>query len=168
MKKKKYLIGVLVCIIGLIIVIWGSYKIYQNMMADQAKTEEQKQEFIKSYQDFNEMVVNLNQQKNRFPPLFDDVYYTTLKDKSSEMIEILNNLQQIIHNMHTIGNELDLKCSKEWNDSLIRKNCESYKTNIAQAEEILKEYIKKYNHLIESYEEWRKENQEYPNISKFE
>ena len=164
MKKSKIII-----IISIIIIIIGiAIAIFLGIIEDkkeQTKKEDAITNIQNNYQEFSTNATSFNEVKEKFDAKIKDIYYTTLKEKHEDIIASLTEYSEVWNNLTLIQEKLKENCEKYENESEVSQMCKVYKTSYKTAEELYQSDIQKYQEIINSYNEWTKENPEYEEIN---
>jgi len=157
MKKKiVWLIIpiIIICLIG-IFLFW---KLTTSIQEEEKMRKEGIEEIQEKYDQLNILAENFNTKRQEYNQLFQDLYLNTLKEKGELFSEKLKEYNDSLNELKKLASMIDEKCQRDYQDTTTSKNCNSSKKTMESAIEVLKQDVKKYNDLIENYNQWIKEN----------
>ncbi len=167
MKNKKVIIIIAVILLVVIGIIFAISNVMNAIKKDAEQTQKQIEEINVLYENFNENAVLFNERKEAYDKLMDKVYYTTIPKENEKILTALQVYDQVIGEIIKDGNQLKEKCNVYYSDTETMQKCSSYKITYESAMTLFIADVKRYNTLVENYNEWTKENSEYKKISTY-
>ena len=166
MKKKHilFLLGIIVILIFIVIV---GFKAINNLKKDKVQSQEQSETIKTSYEKFNKLATNFNEENKEYLLKIKEVYFTTLEKEEKNLKEQLNNLKTIIHEMKSEEERVKEICKINFTDKETNQYCETIKVSVKTATDVYNNEIVEYNDLIEKYNIWQEENSKYKKLETY-
>ena len=164
MKKKKWIIVTVIIVFIIALLIFGFFRLQQNIRKDKEQTEQNIEKISKFYDEFNDLAISFNEKSQSLTLKISNTFFTNLKTEHNNFQKILLELKQIIENMNLISNELRELCKATYVDKTTNRNCSSYQISLDSAHLVYEDTIKNYNDFLSQYNEWTKENEGYEKI----
>lgn len=167
MKNKKIIAIIMIITVIVLGMIFGIFHLVNSIKKDTEQAQLQMEEINVLYESLNKNAELFNLKKTEFDDLMDNIYYTTIPTQNESLLKIVKEYDEIIANIQKDGNDLEEKCSIYYTDSDIQQKCTSYKISYESAMTIFIADLKRYNNLVENYNNWTEDNTGYKKISSY-
>lgn len=167
MKKNKIIIGSVLIILLCVVFVFSIFQVSESIKKQEQKVQEEKEEIQTNYQKLNNLAANFNEKKEEYNNQYTNLFYEELPEKAPEFERVLEEYTKIVRQIKEVGQNLEIKCQKDYSDNTIERNCTSAKISAKNAQEVYENDVEKYNKLIINYNSWTKSNTTYPKLSLF-
>lgn len=167
MKNKKIIVFILVFFLILLGIAYGIFNVVDMLKKDAEQAENQMREIDLLYEQLNDNAILFNEKKKEYDALMKDIYYTTVPEQNDAIVKVLKEYDEIIANIQKNGNQLNEKCDVYYNNSETNQKCSSYKISYESAMTLFIADLRRYNTLVNDYNEWTKENIGYQEINTY-
>lgn len=168
-SKKKIVIGIIVLIVVIIGVL--IFNLVKSIEADKKIVEENMVTINENYDIFQKYIEQFNQKSELLQKeMGKELYYTSLSSKSTKIVKMLKELDEVVAKIMEINNILEDKCEIYYKDAEVNQKCQSFNVTVENVVTVYKGAIENYNKVVTSYNDWIKKqgNSTYKNLSPYQ
>ena len=167
MSKKNKTIITIICIVAVIVIIIGLF--FNSISKDREKTNKIMNLIVKDYDKFEASVLNFNDKRDKiYSSVFEDTYYDTIKQNYDVWNNSFNDYEKTVDDVISKSKNLKKYCANNYyskND--INSKCSSFSSLYEEVINSFVSDINSYNKLIDTYNEYVKENSGTDTLNKY-